>query len=348
MKLRKYPSLLRYAMIISAALLIGACSDSFIFDDEGDCDPNYRVRLHYDWNLKFTDAFAAEVDYVMLNVIDESGKIVYTHTESGSALAQDGYEIVLDDKVSPGTYRLQAWCGSGASDNASFAVHNGDNLSDLRCTLLADANRADIVGADGKEIRRRLGNLYHGLTAPLVFPSDEGTHTFDVPLIKDTNSVKVVFQQLTGAPIDGNDFEFTITSANALMDYDNSILPSNAVSYHPWSVRNGWADVDSEYPSVSGVLNAARAEFTIGRLMYGEDVRLTVTRKSDNKMIFSMPIIDLALMIRSEVFWDMDPQEFLDRQDDYSYIFFLDEGLRWASIQVNILSWHVVINNTEL
>lgn len=44
----------------------------------------------------------------------------------------------------------------------------------------------------------------------------------------------------------------------------------------------------------------------------------------------------------------MDDQEYLDRLDDYNFIFFLDSNLRWTQVQINILSWTVVYNNTEL
>lgn len=341
--------LCRVAAFFIAAVSLTSCADSFIYDDEGDCDPHYRVRFRYDWNLKYADAFASEVDYVCLNVIDSDGRIVYTHRESGEALSDEAYEVNLDGKVAPGKYRLHAWCGSGAEEGgSSFAVHPAQSLSELRCTLLPDASRADIQGAEGSQVCRSLGNLYHGLTDEIDFIDDEGTHSVTVPLKKNTNSVKVVLQHLSETEIDGNDFDFTIRSANARMDYDNSIIDADPVTYHAWDIRNGSATTEPKGSSSTVTHSATVAEFTIGRLMADEDVRLEARRKSDGHLVFSVNMVDMALLVKSANLASMDNQEFLDRQDDYNFIFFLDSNLRWTQVQINILSWTVVWNNTEV
>ncbi len=336
-----------------AATALTACNNSFIFEDEGDCDPKYRVKLRYDWNMKYTDAFAAEVDHVTVNIVDPDGRIVYTHQESGDALKADGYEIVLDRALKPGTYRLHAWCGSGAEPgNSSFMVHPAETLEELQCTLLPDqpADRADISGADGQHIQRPLGNLYHGLTQELTFPEDEGTHRDTIPLVKNTNSVKVMLQHLSDVPLDGDDFEFTITSKNARMAHDNSMIESDPVTYHAWDVRTyaGTLGPDSDGHMQGGTHDAIVAEYTIGRLMADEDVRLEARRKSDGQLAFSVDMVRLALLLKSANLRNMDDQEFLDRQDDYNFIFFLDSNYRWTTCEINILSWKYVLQNQEL
>ncbi len=342
-----------FAPLLLAAAALGACSNSFIFDYEGDCDPKYRVKFHYDWHLKNSDAFAAEVEHVTLNVIDGEGNIVYTHRESGDALRQPGYEIVLDDKIKPGKYRLQAWCGKGAEPgNTSFAVHEASTLTDLRCTLLPDgddaSSKADIEGADGKEIERPLGRLFHGLSEELDFPDEEGVHTYDLGLIKDTNTVKIVLQHLSGLPIDGNLFDFTVTAANARMEHDNSLIASQPVTYHAWDIINGSAVITSEYEGMAGSFAATIAEITIGRLVYGQEVRLEAHRKSDGRLVFSVPLIPLALELKGHENRKMDNQEYLDRKDDYSFIFFLDEGYRWEDSFIYVESWKWVNQNQEI
>ncbi|MCM1067930.1 MAG: FimB/Mfa2 family fimbrial subunit [Muribaculaceae bacterium] len=340
----------RLALGGALALALGACDRSFVYDYEGDCDPDYRVRLKYDWNLKFADAFPAEVSHVTLNVVDSDGNIVHTHTESGEALAADGYEIVLDDIIKPGKYRLHAWCGGGAEPgNKSFAVHPASKLDELRCTLLPDEpGRADITGAEGTEVSRDLKGLYHGLTAELDFPEDEGVHTYTVPLKKNTNAIKVVLQHLSGTPIDGNDFDITITSANARMAHDNSIIDAAPVVYKPWDIRNGKADINPDDPNTGGVYSATVAEFTTARLMADEKVRLQARRKSDGKLVFSVDMIDMALLVKSANLRSMDDQEYLDRCDDYNFIFFLDANYRWTKCYINILSWTVVEINKDI
>lgn len=332
--------------------LLTSCSNGFIYEDEGDCDPRYRVRFRYDRNMKYADAFAAEVDHVTLNVVDSDGRIVYTCSESGNALKADGYEMVLDKALAPGSYRLQAWCGSGAAPGSgSFAVHDATALHELCCTLLPDPDGtrgAEVEGADGKHVRRSVRNLYHGLTSELLFPDSEGVHAFTVPLTKNTNSVKVMLQHLSGSEIDGNEFDFTITANNARMAHDNSIISTEKTVYHAWSIRNGSGTLAPGGELGGGTFDATVAEFTVGRLMAGEDVRLEAHRISDGKLIFSVNMVNLALLLKSENISSMDNQEFLDRQDDYNFIFFLDANYRWVTCQINILSWTRVWQNSEI
>ena len=96
------------AAIVCALTLLGC--DSVIYDGEGDCSVNYRVKFRYDMNLKFADAFAHEVESVTLYLLDGGGRVVWQRTESGEALGKEGYAMEVD--VAPGTYDLLAWCGS--------------------------------------------------------------------------------------------------------------------------------------------------------------------------------------------------------------------------------------------
>ena len=44
----------------------------------------------------------------------------------------------------------------------------------------------------------------------------------------------------------------------------------------------------------------------------------------------------------------MDDQEYLDRQDEYNMVFFLDEGDRWMDAYIYINSWKVVLQETGI
>lgn len=85
----------------AAALLIGAaslaaCSDSFIYDEEGDCDPHYKARFVFDYNMLYADAFSREVNAVTLYLIDPAtGNIVWQNSESGDALSAEDRKSVV-------------------------------------------------------------------------------------------------------------------------------------------------------------------------------------------------------------------------------------------------------------
>ena len=67
---------------IACASMLYAC-DGFIYDGEGDCSVNYRVKFRYDYNMKFSDAFAHEVNTVTLYLLDAEGN-------AAGAAAYDG------------------------------------------------------------------------------------------------------------------------------------------------------------------------------------------------------------------------------------------------------------------
>lgn len=93
-----------------AAGLAGWSCDSVIYDGEGDCGVSYTLRFRYDMNMKFADAFAHEVGSVSVWAFDPStGLLAWQRSESGAALAEEGYGMTLD--VPAGDYDLVAWCG---------------------------------------------------------------------------------------------------------------------------------------------------------------------------------------------------------------------------------------------
>lgn len=324
--------------------LIAFCScDSIIYDDEGDCDPHYKVKFRYDMNMKFSDAFPAEVNAVTLYIIDESGNVVWHKSESGEAVKADGY--LMDVDIAPGTYTLLAWCGEGAGTHFEIPSDATDHTA-----LKARLQRERHTDGEGKS-SILLNRLYHGTLKAQVFPNEQGVHIFTVNLIKDTNEVNIVLQHLSGEPVNKDDFTFTITDYNGYLDHDNNILPDEKITYFAHYKAMGTAgihvpEVEQNSRYVSS-MSACIAELSISRLVKGQDCRVTVYNKAGN-IVLSIPLIDYALLVKGSVGRPLDDQEFLDRQDKYDLVFFLDEGDRWMNSYIYINSWKVVLQNSEL
>lgn len=328
--------------IFACMSALHACN-SVIYDDEGDCSVNYRVKFRYDYNMKYADAFAREVNTVTLYLLDKSGNIVWQNTEQGDALASGDYAMTID--VEPGEYDLLAWCGT--SDKGSFTIPQATVGTGLTCTL----NRQ--YDTDGAAfVKKDLDRLFHGWLPEQTFGDTEGTYTYTIPLVKNTNNVRVVLQHLSGEPIDRDKFVFTIRDDNGCMDWDNTLIPDEPVTYYAWHIDSGEAGVDTQVRSVNdasrSVFSAAIAELTVPRLVKGQETRLTVTNMETGETVFSIPLIDYALLVKGFYNRDMDDQVYLDRQDEYDMVFFLDEGDRWLDTYIYINSWKVVMQNTGL
>lgn len=329
-------------LCMTLVCLAAAACDGSIYDYEGDCSITYRVKFRYDWNMKFADAFAHEVESVTLYVIGEDGSIVWQRTESGEALAAENYAMTVD--VEPGTYDLLAW--GGTTDKKSFVIPEATHVNELTCTL----NRE--YDADGKAfVRDDLDRLFHGYLGKQEFADVEGIYTLTMPLVKDTNNVHVVLQNMSGATLDPKKFSFSITDDNGSMDWDNTLVADETINYCAWHVDAGQAEFEYDTESrASSTISTAVAELTVPRLMmeHKDTARLTVTNTETGKRVLSLRLIDALLLVKGYYNRPMSDQEYLDRQDDYSLIFFLDEGYRWNNTYIYINSWKVVLQETGL
>jgi hypothetical protein len=132
------------------------------------------------------------------------------------------------------------------------------------------------------------------------------------------------------------------------MAYDNKILTDDELSYKPYSTAQGSVDMTKATRASSDKANIVRAEFSFGRMMIDHDARLIVKNKLTGTEVFSIPLIDYVLLVKSNYKSHWGDQEFLDRQDEYNMTFFLDEAGRWISSSIVVNSWRVVLNNQTI
>ena len=215
-----------FGAVLAAAPIISALpSCESIYDDLPPCDHGVSLRFVYDYNMEYADAFPSKVDCLTLLVYDADGRYVGTYTETGEALRREGYRMKLD--LEPGVYRFVAY-GGMACEKASFGFvqepAEGSQMSDLRTALDADCLSDDD--------RRNLHPLYWGaLTLPTGDLYNEGV----VRMMKDTNNIRIVLQQMSGDKVDVDDFDFEITDDNTLFGVDNLTIPCGEVLYRPWA-----------------------------------------------------------------------------------------------------------------
>lgn len=339
MKSYSIRNLLRNAAAMFPALFIFCSCDPLIYDDEGDCSASYRIKFVYDKNLKFSDAFAAEVNSVSLYAFDKNGTLAWSGTEHGEALQRKDYAMTVDLK--PGTYEMIAWC-RGDNKGLRFVIGDGNepqSRTDLYCTLPRRHENGKAVVDDD------LQRLYHGRCERVELPDTFGTVEREIRLTKNTNYIRVMLQHLNGKSISKNDFDFTIRYADGRMNYDNSLLDDEPLTYTAHTKRDTKATIGEEaggdaQTEVQGVF----AELTTARLMADDDPLLIVTdRTRNNKEIIRIPLCQYALMVKGKYPRPLTKQEYLDYQDEYVMNFFLDDSNDWymgAGIYIN--SWFVV------
>lgn len=326
-------------------LLLSAC-ENFIYDGEGDCTTVYQLNFIYDYNMKFANAFEHEVKTVSAFLFDSSGTLAYTKTEQVGKQNNSDYKMILD--IQPGTYDVLVWAGVDNTDTYKLPdVKLGKTKKEeLTCWM----NRYKREGVS--VVDKQLPFLFHGMTTDAVFCSCSGIHTVDVNLVKNTNTVRLVLQQLSGDPVDASLFDFRITDNNGFMNWNNSLIDDEELTYQPWSVSQGTAGMQDGTETgkikTQTEVSVALAEFAVNRLVMGHRPIVSVFNKQTHEKVLSIPLIDYALLVKGNYNKDMSDQEYLDRQDEYNLTFFLDSDNRWVNTVIYINSWRVVLHDVDL
>lgn len=325
-----------------AGVVTSGCS--LVNEDPVACPAQLRVRFTYDYNIKFADAFANEVASVNVWAFDESGKLVWSGSETGDRLAEKDFYI--ETPLMEGRYDFVSWCGLKDHTSFDLATYTPSSKEELEVTLKTVTENGDQVCS------ANLPGLFHGMVEGVSYEIDPFNPTFKnvvIPLVKDTKAIRVMLQHLDGSAIENRDFSVRITDRNGVYAWNNALLQSPMIYYKPWNMKYGetTAPGDSETKATITTVASLLFELSTGRLMVDSDAMLTVHRNWDNKDIIRIPLVDYLLLVKGHYEdrngREIGDQEYLDRQDDYSMVFFIDPNSNWyvaGGIYIN--NWAVV------
>ena len=325
-RLARIPGMKIWSMLILFGSMLGSCE--VLSEEEEDCA--VYVRFRYDMNMEFTDAFQHAVNSVTLYAFDKNGVLAFQKTEEGELLKEDGYRMRLEQisHTERADYDFITWAGE--PDNESFSIPVLSVGKHTKEDLICQLNRA----GDGV-VNDNLDNLFHGQVNGLSFGGRAAQPGVDVvvPLVKNTNNIRIVLQEVSGEPLSASDFNFAITDKNGKMNYDNTLMEDEQLTYKEWYKGNGQAGMDEE--------------LTTARLMADMDPILTITKAETGEQVLSIPLVDCALLYKREKYRDMPNQEYLDREDEYNFTFFLQDG-KWVSSSIIINSWRLILQDSDL
>lgn len=336
MKLSERNILSRLAVCLAAILCSGiVMSCSAIYEDLEPCPQGARLRFVYNCNMEFANAFPSQVDCLTLLVYDENGVFVDSFTETSKVLADEGWRMTIP--LAPGKYRFVAWGGTADGKSSFHFTQNpaGTPMRDVRVAMNSDCMTSP-VGT-------QLHPLFYGFL-DMEIPDGSMDYVEEtLPMRKDTNNIRILLDNLNGAPADGDDFIFSVIDDNTLLSYDNSVVPGNQYTYSPWT--SGQVSAGELDGGAEALL--AYAELSTSRLTAGSKARLVIQRRSDRQTVVDIPLVNFLLLLKSQEFASMGSQEFLDRESRWNMVFFLDSAGYWITTYIKINDWIVRINNTQ-
>ena len=282
------------------------------------------VRFRYDYNMEFSDAFAAQVNCVDVFVFDKEGTFIMKKSEQGETLGNGSYRMPLPLPV--GEYRIAAWAGMSDDFEMPEPVAGKTTLEELTVRMKREESLVH---------NKALNPLWYGGVQAVSFTGrQEQTET--VSLIKDTNKFRFILQKSgPGEELDINDCLFEIRADNGYYDWNNDLLDDDMISYRPYYLEKV-EDV--------GIV----VEMNTMRLLEHKKVYLTLTRKSDGKELMRIDLIPYLLLTKMEGH-NIPAQEYLDRQSEYAIVFFYNpELLNFLSTKIVINGWTIWLKGEDL
>lgn len=337
-------------LLFAAVSMLSMSSCEKVFDGEGDCTPRYFLQFVFDRNMLYNDeyrigvdAFAAQVGSVEVYVFaPETGNFVAHFTDEGAHLRQEGYRLPVDLK--PGEYDIIAWCGLAGNEGHFTIPATVSHYSELKCRMARSTDEFGTVYSD-----KNLNAVFHGRISH-YFPDSYGDHTATVYLTKDTNYIQIALHHRNGGYIDPERFTVIIEDENGYLAHDNSLLGDEQIQYRPWTRRGGVVEgyaVKSDDETAGGSAFLV-AELATSRLVsdHKASTYITVTDTLTGNVVFSIPLVKYILLMKSDRYSYMDDQEYLDREDEYDIMVFLEnvDDKGWLAAQIVINGWHIVDN----
>lgn len=337
---REISKITAIACMAMAAITIPSCN-SVVYDYLDPCPQGVKLRFIYDYNMEFANAFPSQVDCLTLLVYDADGRYITSYNQSTDELLSDeNWRLVLD--LVPGDYIFEAW---GGMECASSSFHfNAAPESQPLQSLQVGIDKDKLTFPKGT----RLHPLFFGQLSMTVPENSMDYTEGTVEMKKDTNNFRLVLQSLDGYSTDGNDFIFTITDDNSLLNYDNGVIPQEPITYYAWTQgKESMGILNDSSPWYAGY-----AELSTSRLLENSNAVLKIYRRDpENPDQPGLEIVKLDLiwalqLLQSQEFAWMDLQQFLDRESRWDMVFFLDNGL-WTDAYIQIGPWVVRLNDAE-
>lgn len=328
--------------ILSMLILLLVCpwmmftSCEYIHEDLMPCERGVSLRFVYDYNMEYANAFPSKVHCLTLYIYDGEGNYVGTRVEKTDVLKDENYRMKID--LEPGDYSMVAYGGVACDDRSFTVIDEPTDAADKLTALSVQMSHNELTSD------KLLHDFFYGKLDVTVEENNYKDET--VYMMKNTNNIRIILQQMNGMPVSDKDFTFRIVNDdNTLFAHDNSLIENGAVTYMPWAQGQRTVGDGEEG---TGKVTVAYAEFSTSRLTVGNHPRLVIANNETGEDVLNIPLNDYLLLLKSDRYAEMGDQEYLDRESEWSMIFFLDEAHLWVNTQIIINDWVVRLNNITM
>lgn len=313
-------------LLLAVVGFLTLTSCTWVKDENDDCPYGFWLQLCYAYNMLDVDAAPKYVTDAYVYIYDMDGNFVKRIYVTQDVLQAHNYRVEVDG-LTEGDYQFVVWSGAG---NSQYAV-SGDTktIGDFRLAL-ASGNSATELPA-----------LYHGYLSKVHYDDSYAVH--EVELMKNTNHLACLVVSVDNSvETDPSDYSMEVIASNGTMDAFNKLVSDEVIAYKPF-VKEPVTINDSDYGTLSGI----KFNITTLRLMTDSDSRIILHRKSTGQVVFDISFPEYIGMIGA-LYTNMGrpvtAQEYLDRQDFYTIVFFLSADMEQL-LQLQVNSWRLRANH---
>lgn len=299
-----------------------------------------EVKFDYSYNIKQENTFGSEVSKAKLWIFDRQGVLLAQYQNEGKDLRDN--QRILVSGMEQGEYKMVAW----AYEPTLTDTPGGFIFPELiigKSTvdeLTIQVRKASV----NNECEGQLDVLLCG-EYELDFANDSREICM-INMLKCTNNIRVELRPAKdGQQLFLEDYDFLITDKNSCLNYCGEQLGEEMISYRPYYTgmeKNISSDDDTE------VSDWVVADWTVSRLFSENEPSLQIMDRESNTILLDVNLTKLLCIQEiGEHKEQWSDQEYLDRQDNYTVTFFIEEsGFVMNRIIVN--DWVVSIEDTEL
>ncbi len=315
--------------IICIVALFSSCD--WVNDDLSDCPTGTWLKISYTYNILNVDAASTQVGDITILAFDKNDKYV-DRLDVDSITLHQGYCMVRLPFPEE-TYHLLIWGGiSGYQYQLPNLKAGQTERKSLNISLACD---------NKNQFNRKLNALFHSSLENITI--SEEYQVITAGLVKNTNYFSCILQDENTLPLRQEDFAFTLESTNGVIDYTNTPVGTTPTCYLPY--RQELSLTSEQIPIIHARLNTLR-------IMKGDDTTLSIKHTPSGKTILPLPLTQYLLLSKNypNNIGDISDQEYLDREDSYTLMFFIqssDTGIpRIPTMKVN--DWIIRLNDSEL
>lgn len=365
-------SLLLSTMAWGLTMLMTSCAQ--MDTDLEPCPSGLDVSFKYNYNIQRADMFNDHVGGMSLYVFDKDNRFVLRKDTANSELNaplknKDFIWHLTEDELPAGKYHLVTLAFQKDYNKAlntpgikfrPTELNKGDDITKL--TVRLDRNEANHEAGYALVDNQHcpLDTLWatRGIDTNATWVTtvpNQLTH-HQLNLVRDTKQLNISLRQ-TVDPADMNDedYEVEVYDTNGKLLYNNELDATDSrLLYTPYAQWTTALSTRAEGAGDAQLMHTAHFELMTNRIVKHteatDDAQLIITNKRTGAQVakINLPAI-LADGRRAYELYNYSPQEYLDREYQFSLDFFLS-GDKWQYINVTIaaLSWAYRVQNVEL